>query len=263
MRQCSGSVRNAPAPHSDDPAAPGLAREPGWRYGCGMDDSTSVKVRVWDLPTRLFHWLLMLAVVGSVVSAKIGGGAMVWHFRFGFLVLLLVGFRILWGLVGGRWSRFASFVYAPGAVLRYLRGQPKPGDEHHEVGHSPLGALSVFALLLVLVVQLGTGLVADDEIANIGPLNKFVSTDTGLLATGWHKTYGQWLLIALVVLHVLAIAYYAFAKRKNLVAAMVGGDKLLPPGTPASADGWRQRVLALVLLLLCSFAAGWVWSQGG
>lgn len=226
-----------------------------------MNDA--VKVRVWDLPTRVFHWLLLVGVVGSVVSAKIGGGAMVWHFRFGFLVLMLVGFRILWGLFGGRWSRFTSFLYAPATVLRYLRGRPQPGDEHVEVGHNPLGAFSVFALLLFLAVQLGTGLIADDEIANIGPLNKFVATETGLLATGWHKTYGQWILITLVVLHVLAIAYYAFAKRRNLVAAMVAGDKLLPPGTPASADGWRQRVLALVLLVVCFFAAGWVWSQGG
>ena len=80
-------------------------------------------VRVWDLPTRLFHWLLALAVVGSVVSAKIGGGAMVWHFRFGYVVLILIGFRVLWGLVGGRWSRFASFIYSPATLWRYLRGQ--------------------------------------------------------------------------------------------------------------------------------------------
>ena len=78
-------------------------------------------VRVWDLPTRVFHWLLAAAVLGSVVSAKVGGGAMVWHFRFGYLVLTLVCFRVLWGVVGGRWSRFVSFIYAPGTVLRFLR----------------------------------------------------------------------------------------------------------------------------------------------
>jgi cytochrome b len=226
------------------------------------DNVTTTPVRVWDLPTRLFHWLLLLAVVGSVASAKIGGAAMVWHFRFGFVVLILVAFRILWGLVGGRWSRFASFIYAPAALLRYLRGKSGRG-EHHEVGHSPLGALSVFAMLAVLAVQLGTGLVADDEIANIGPLNKFVATDTGLLATSWHKTWGQWLLIGLVVVHVLAIGYYTFVKKKSLVGPMVGGDKPLPATTPASADGWPQRVLALVCLVLCFAAASWVWSQGG
>jgi cytochrome b len=225
-------------------------------------NSPTTRVRVWDLPTRLFHWLLLVAVVGSVASAKIGGAAMVWHFRFGFLVLILVAFRILWGLVGGRWSRFASFIYAPGTLLRYLRGQSASGD-HHEVGHSPLGALSVFAILAVLAVQLGTGLVADDEIANIGPLNKFVATDTGLLATSWHKTWGQWLLIGLTVLHVLAVLYYTFVKKKGLIGPMLAGDKALPTGTPASADSWRQRLLAFVCLVLCWAAAGWVWSQGG
>lgn len=226
-----------------------------------MTEGLLEKVRVWDLPTRLFHWLLAATLVGSVVSAKIGGGAMVWHFRFGYIVLLLVSFRILWGLVGGRWSRFASFLYAPATFLRYLRGQGQPG-EHLDVGHSPLGALSVFALLAFLAIQLATGLVADDEIANIGPLNKFVSTDTALQATGWHKVYGQYILIALVVLHVLAIVYYAVAKKKNLVRPMLAGDKLLPPGTPASADGWQQRLLAGAVLLLCFAAVGWVWKQG-
>jgi cytochrome b len=248
----------------------GLGRAPPWRYGCGVatnptpamtDGSAETKVRVWDLPTRLFHWLLAAAVVGSVVSAKIGGAAMAWHFRFGYLVLLLVAFRILWGLVGGRWSRFASFVYAPGTLLRYLRGQARPG-EHLEVGHSPLGALSVFALLGFLALQLATGLVADDEIANIGPLNRFVSSESALQATGWHTVWGQYILIALVVLHVLAIAYYALGKKMNLVRPMLVGDKRLPPGTPASADGWPQRVLALAVLLICFAAVAWVWKQG-
>jgi cytochrome b len=119
------------------------------------------KVRVWDLPIRLFHWTLALSVVGSIVTAKIGGNAMIWHFRFGYLVFALLAFRILWGLVGGRWSRFSSFVYAPGTVLRYLRGQSR-ADEHHDVGHNPLGSFSVFALLGVLALQVASGLVADD-----------------------------------------------------------------------------------------------------
>ena len=219
-------------------------------------------VRVWDLPTRLFHWLLALAVAGSVVSAKIGGVAMVWHFRFGYAVLILVGFRVLWGLVGGRWSRFASFIYPPATLWRYLRGQvaAQPGLE---VGHSPTGALSVFALLAIVAVQLGTGLVADDEIAHQGPLIRYVSSDHALLATSWHKTWGQWLVLGLVALHIVAIVFYLVKKRVNLVRPMLSGDKQLPPGTPASADGTHQRLLALVLLALCLGAAWWVATQAG
>ena len=225
-----------------------------------MPEPALASVRVWDLPTRLFHWALALAVTGSVISAKIGGGAMVWHFRFGYLVLTLLAFRILWGLLGGRWSRFASFIYAPATLWRFLRGRAGP-QERLEVGHSPTGALSVFALLGLLLLQLGTGLVADDEIANLGPLNRYVSTDTALTATSWHKSWGQWLLLGLVALHLAAIAWYLLKKDSNLISPMLHGDKTLPAGTPASADGWRQRALALLLVLLCAALATWVARQ--
>ena len=224
-----------------------------------MSEPETQPVRVWDLPTRVFHWALALTLVGSVVSAKIGGNAIAWHFRFGYVVLALIVFRLLWGLVGGRWSRFASFIYAPTTLLRYLRGRAGP-DEHLEVGHNPLGSLSVFALLGFLCVQVASGLVADDEIANVGPLNRFVSSDTVEMATGWHKNYGQWILIALVVLHIAAVLFYLLKKRHNLIRPMWVGDKALPAGTPVSADGTRQRWLALVLGVLCAALAAWVAS---
>lgn len=220
------------------------------------------KVRVWDLPTRIFHWVLAVTVVTAIVTAHVGGNAMQWHVACGMVVLILLSFRVLWGLVGGRWSRFASFIYGPGTVLRYLRGQAR-ADEHLDVGHSPLGAGSVFALLGLLALQVATGLVADDEIATQGPLNRLVSSETASQATGWHKNMGQWVLVALITLHVAAIVFYKLKKGRNLVPPMVLGDKHLPAGTPASADGWKQRVLALLLLVLSWAFAGWVWSRGG
>ncbi len=222
--------------------------------------AATTPTRVWDLPTRLFHWLLAAAVIGCVVTAKIGGNAMLWHTRLGFCVLALIVFRLVWGFVGGHWSRFARFVYAPGTLIRYLRGQARP-DEHLDVGHSPTGALSVFAILAVLMVQVGLGLVSDDEIAFIGPLNRYVSTETGLLATSLHKTWGQWLIIGLVVLHVLAIVVY-LVKRQNLLKPMIDGNKALPAGTPASADGLAQRALALVLAAAAGGLAWWVSRLG-
>jgi len=219
-------------------------------------------VRVWDLPTRLFHWALATCVVFSVVSANIGGNAMAWHFRSGYVVMTLLAFRFLWGLVGGRWSRFASFVYAPSSIVRYLRGQSR-ADEHHEVGHNPLGAFSVFGLLAILAVQVGTGLFADDDLGNTGPLIKFVSGATSSVATGWHKSWGQWLIITLVVLHVGAIVFYLVRKRQNLVQPMLTGDKQLPTGVPPSADHWNVRAFALVLAALCAAAVGWLVSLGG
>lgn len=222
----------------------------------------TVPVRVWDLPTRLFHWTLMLCVTGSVVSAKIGGNAMVWHFRFGYVVFTLLAFRLLWGLVGGRWSRFASFVYAPSTLGRYLRGASRPED-HHEVGHSPLGALSVLALLALLAAQVGSGLFADDEIASSGPLVRFVSGATSSLLTGWHKNWGQWLILTMVALHVLAIVVYRIQRGRDLVTPMIVGDKLLPAGVPAARDTRATRTLALALVAACAALAGWVASLGG
>jgi cytochrome b len=218
-------------------------------------------VRVWDLPTRLFHWLLAGCVIASVISAKVGGNAMVWHFRLGYVVLALLAFRLLWGVVGGRWSRFASFVYSPGTLLRYLRGQGR-SDEHLDVGHTPTGALSVFALLGILAAQVVTGLVADDEIANTGPLIKFVSGATSSLATSWHKTFGQGLIITLVVLHVAAIVFYLVRKRQNLVRPMITGDKPMPDDVPASTDSLASRGLAVALLAACAAGVTWLVSLG-
>lgn len=225
-------------------------------------DPTTGRVRVWDLPTRLFHWVLMACVVGSVVSAKIGGNAMTWHFRLGYVVFALLAFRLIWGLMGGRWSRFASFLYAPATTLRYLRGQSRP-DEHLDVGHSPSGALSVFALLALLAAQVGTGLFADDEIANAGPMVRFVSGATSSLATGWHKHWGQWLILALVALHVIAILVYRFKKGRDLVTPMLTGDKPLDASVPASADTLATRGLAVLLVALCGAGVGWLVSLGG
>jgi len=223
-------------------------------------DAVHPLVRVWDLPTRAFHWLLAACVIGLVITAKVGGNAMVWLMRLGLAVLALLVFRIIWGLVGGRWSRFASFLYAPGTVLRYLRGEHRPAD-HFEVGHSPIGAFSVFALITLLLVQVGTGLIADDEIATTGPLNRYVASATGLLATGWHKGYGQWILLGLVALHVVAIVVYKL-RGKNLVTPMITGDKPLPPDVPATQDGLANRGLAAVVLAACAALAVWIARQG-
>lgn len=218
-------------------------------------------VRVWDLPTRLFHWLLTLTVVGSVASGLIGGNAMVWHTRFGLVVLALLAFRLVWGFVGGYWSRFAAFAYGPRSVIAYLRGDTGPGGRY-DIGHSPVGALSVWALLGLLAVQVATGLVADDEIATIGPLNRFVSSRIANAASAWHEEVGKWLLIVLAIVHVAAVLYYLWRRQKNLLAPMIRGDAALPAGTPASRDSAVQRGLALVIGLAAVALAWWIGSLG-
>jgi cytochrome b len=218
------------------------------------------RVRVWDLPTRIFHWLLVACVVLLVVTGHVGGDAMQWHARLGYTVLTLLLFRLAWGFVGGHWSRFRSFLYGPSSVLAYLGGRAHPD---HLVGHNPLGAGSVLAMLVVLLAQVATGLVGDDEIAFTGPLNRFVKASTGLAATSYHKAVGQWLLVALVVLHVGAIVYYRVKKGDNLVRPMVVGDKELATAAKPSRDDAVARVAALVLAAVCAALVAWIVSLGG
>ena len=219
-------------------------------------------VRIWDLPTRLFHWLLAVSVIGLIVTAKVGGDAMNWHFRLGYVVFALLLFRLMWGFVGGRWSRFASFFPTPARLGRYLRGRARPEDH---AGHNPLGAFSVLAMLLVLAAQVGTGLFSDDDIAFAGPLTGLVAGSTVRAASSYHKDVGQLLVIGLVALHLLAIAFYFFAKRKNLVRPMVTGDKTRAEvgGVTAATDGFRRRALALVLIALAAGVVTWVVKLGG
>ena len=217
-------------------------------------------VRVWDLPTRIFHWSLAAVMVGSVISAKIGGNAMVWHFRFGYAVLTLLLFRLVWGLMGGHWSRFSAFLYTPAHLLRYLRGTRHP---HDHVAHNPLGALSVFGMLAALALQAGTGLFSDDEIFASGPLTRFVSNDTVSQASAYHADIGQYLVLALIALHLLAIAFYVFVKKDSLVRPMIAGDKMLPTPAPAARDDAATRLTALAVLALCAAAVTWLVRLGG
>ena len=217
-------------------------------------------IRVWDLPTRLFHWTLVAFLAGLAVTGYTGGAAMTWHARFGDGVLTLLLFRLVWGLVGGHWSRFSSFVYSPRSVLAYLRGRPHPD---HLVGHNPLGAASVFAMIAVLLAQVSTGLLGDDEISFTGPLNRFVQSSTGLAATWYHKRVGQWLLLGLVLLHIAAVLYYLVLRKDNLIKPMIGGDKALARAAPASRDTAGSRLFALVVLAACGAAVAWLVSLGG
>jgi len=218
-----------------------------------LDAGPTLRVRIWDLPTRIFHWALALAVIGQLATGL--SGLMEWHFRIGYLVLALLLFRLVWGFIGGYWSRFASFLHSPSVVFGHLRGQAHPDQL---VGHTPLGSLSVFAMLLFLMAQVATGLVSDDEVAASGPLTRFVSNGTVSLASHWHGAIGAWVILALVLLHVLAILFYVAVRRQHLVRPMWSGDKLLTHHAQPSGDGAGARLLALVIFGLCLAFAYWI-----
>jgi cytochrome b len=238
------------------PAAPSQLRLPARVARPAVDDDgAGTRVRIWDLPTRMFHWSLAASLVGLTATGYAGGAWMQTHGRIGSFVLALLLFRVVWGCVGGLWSRFTSFVPTPGALMRYLRGQATP---EQEAGHSPIGALSVLAMLLVLFTQVATGLVADDGGGFTGPLNELVSSAAGLTATVLHKQVGQWLLFGLVLLHVVAIAFYRIVRRRKLVQAMLDGDKVLPQRVQPARDDARTRAAAAAVLCACLVIVGFV-----
>ena len=218
-------------------------------------------IRVWDLPIRVFHWLLVLCIIGSLVSVNLGENAIEWHAYFGYSVLTLLIFRIVWGFVGSTHARFASFLPNRESVLNYLQGKAP-----RVLGHNPIGALSVFALLFVLSVQVLTGLFVDDEITFQGPLAKYVPNWVVSFFSEIHEG-NQVVIYILITIHIAAILYYKKFKGEDLIKPMISGDKeidlseeanYLPSDLGrASKDGALQRGLALVLLSLIAVVVGY------
>jgi cytochrome b len=215
------------------------------------------KIRIWDLPVRLFHWVLVILVATSIITQKIGGNAMEWHFRSGYAVLTLIAFRIVWGLAGSRYARFSDFMYGPSAIVAHLR-QAKDGLVERYHGHNPLGSLSVFALLGVLLMQAVSGLFANDEVASEGPLAKFISNDLSGKITWFHADISPNLIYALIGLHITAIAYYYFRKKRNLVKPMITGDMEVDADITPANDSWPMRLRAAAILGACGAAVYYV-----
>jgi cytochrome b len=193
-------------------------------------------VRVWDLPTRAFHWLLVALVTISMYTGNVGGVAeMEWHMRAGYAVLALVLFRLAWGVVGSRHSRFADFVRGPRAVLGYARDLVR-GLSPRVLGHNPLGGWSVVAMLTSLLLQAVTGLFANDDILTKGPLAKHVSKAMSDRLTGIHDLNAT-VLYVLIAVHLGAVFSYLVLKKENLIRPMLSGRKRVEPGEIPGAGG--------------------------
>ncbi|WP_150306172.1 cytochrome b/b6 domain-containing protein [Pseudomonas saliphila] len=211
-----------------------------------------MQVRVWDLPLRLFHWLLVVAVTGSLVSIYLGGTWMVWHERFGLMVLGLLVFRVLWGLVGSTHARFSEFLPTPRVMLAYLRGR------WHGAGHTPVGGLSVLVMLGLFGFQALSGLVATDDIAFSGPLRNLVSSSLSNTLSSWHR-WTEELIYVVIGLHILAIAFYQL-RGKKLVGAMLHGKKNVSrPASDTRNGGWIALVVVVVISGLAIWAASGAW----
>ncbi|UOA10110.1 MULTISPECIES: cytochrome b/b6 domain-containing protein [Methylobacter] len=206
-----------------------------------------VTIHIWDLPHRLFHWLLAVSVAASYITAKIGGSLIDWHGRLGIFILGLLIFRIIWGFIGSTHSRFSTFFPTFSRLAAYLKGR------WQGIGHNPLGALSVIALLTTVAVQVGTGLFANDDIAFEGPLFDFVDKSFSNKLTGLHSTT-FYVLLGFVVLHIVAIIFYRWVKKTNLVTPMLTGKKEIPVAlaeamaiTPDKSFGPMRFILSMII----------------
>lgn len=209
-------------------------------------------VRIWDWPTRAFHWLLVLFIPAMWWTAENDLADV--HVLLGIGVFALVLFRLLWGLMGSSTARFASFIRGPRGVISYLSGRAAK-----VIGHNPLGGLSVAAMLAVLAAQVGLGLFASDDDGEVfGPLSLWIDEDSVERVTELHDDLFNVLLV-LIGLHIAAIVYYALVQRKNLVGPMLTGRGDAPDGLEEmrGAPAWRL-LLALAVSLA---AAAWLYTQ--
>ena len=225
-----------------------------------MSMGERVSVRVWDLPTRLVHWSLLLLVIASVVTGQfdsvLGPGTLEWHRRSGLAILALLLFRLGWGFAGGTHARFASFLRGPHAVMVYAKGLVAGSVAVPSAGHNPLGGWSVVAMLGALALQAITGLfLVQEDYAFEGPLARHVSRAVSDRLDSIHEA-NFYVIATLVVLHVSAIAYYAVVKREDLVGAMISGRKTFEPGSrPEPSRG--GATVAAAAIAIASAAAVW------
>jgi len=208
------------------------------------------EIRLWDLPVRVFHWLLVALVVAAVVSVKMG--EMTWHGRFGQAILALIVFRIIWGFNGPTHARFWHFVRGPRAIVDEIRGRWRG------VGHNPMGALSVLAMLGVIGFQATSGLFANDDITFRGPLYRAVSGGTSDMISGWHRQ-AEWVIYGLIALHIAAVMWHTLVRKDNLIRPMITGRKRVPEdiAQPSRGGGWLAFVIAV------GVTAGVMWVATG
>jgi cytochrome b len=232
-----------------------------------MADKNEQRIRIWDLPVRLFHWTLVVLMAVSYFSGQAGGDWMKLHFWSGYAILTLLLFRIAWGFVGSTTARFSHFVKGPVAAFEHLR-ELAGADRPRDVGHNPLGGAMVIALLLGLLLQVVAGLFAADTDTGLvsGPLANLAPDKWVNRATSFHHFWVNVLLV-LVALHVLAALIYLVWKRQNLIIAMCSGrkrlDDVVPPGKPAPALSFASGRLALSLLIVAAAIVYFIVRLGG
>lgn len=205
-------------------------------------------IKIWDLPTRVFHISLALLVCGAFITVNLGDDWMKLHGQIGLCILALLTFRVFWGFFGGHWSKFKHFALRPSQILNHLKASNVSPSSY--LGHNPLGSLSTVIMLMVFLLQALSGLCSDDEVLFSGPLTSYLSSDQVEWATFYHSEIGQPLMLFLIALHILAILFYKFKCHLNLITPMITGFKSTHEDETPSLDNFSSRLFALVVFLI-------------
>ena len=220
----------------------------------------SMKIKVWDLPVRICHWLLVIIIAFQFISVKVLDESMLsnatqWHFYGGYACLALVIFRILWGILGTYYARFSQFIQSPIKTLHYLRGR----GEQNYLGHNPAGAYSVIALLSLILAQAVSGLFTTDDIFNDAPY-------FGMLNDSWQTVVNfihhnvVYVLLGFIVLHIGAIIFYKVKHKEKLTSAMVTGNKTVHKSVQSQGPfPWLSFFVCLAITALSLYLIIEVW----
>ena len=215
-------------------------------------------IKIWDLPVRLFHWSLVILFIAADVTNSLGPNYFKYHHWSGYAIIVLVGFRLIWGLVGTYHARFINFVRNPFTTGKYALSVFKKNDPHH-LGHNPLGAVMVVILLLATLVQAVTGLFTNDEIMNLGPLYSYVTDELSLQLTSIHRQLFYWILGA-IFLHIAAVLFHVLLKRDNIIKAMFTGKKEIHDATDVKPIKSSRILLAIFIVISLALLLAWIIS---
>jgi cytochrome b len=211
-----------------------------------QEDIQSTHIYIWDLPLRIFHWLLVAAVSIAIVTAKLGGNWMDIHGKAGLTIVGLLAFRVIWGFIGPHHSRFLVFFPKPKTIIQYIKG--------HWVGygHNPIGALATIILLSVLIIQAISGLFSNNDIDFVGPLTSLISESVSRQLTKIHHLSAN-LLYGLLITHIVAIVLYLILKKNNLIKPMITGWKKTNDSSATISE--RNNGSIVVKFIIALFAS--------
>ena len=219
-----------------------------------------MKIKVWDLPVRISHWLLVTLITFQFLSVKVLDEGMItnvmqWHFYAGYACLAIVIFRICWGVLGTHYAKFSQFVLSPINTVRYLRGT---GLQNY-VGHNPAGAYSVLILLSLILAQSISGLFTTDDIFNDGPYYGVLNDFFQSVANFIHHSM-VYVLLGFIVLHIVAILFYKIKHKKHLTRAMITGRKTVTKATQPQGDfPWLGLIASIAITALTLYFIIEVW----